>query len=136
MVTGKACRLLLDGGAYNVEQVASRLSYATSRAADPMTAALWVEGFLSGSGLVLIHNPGLWKIVDDWVTGLTDDHFTETLPLLRRTFSQFSPAERRQMGERVSKVPAEKTASEVQAPAKPVVNPLLGQMLGIKGKKP
>jgi len=60
-----------------------------------------VEGFLKGSGLLLLHDEALWQVLDSWVTALASETFTALLPLLRRTFSTFAAPERRQMGERV-----------------------------------
>jgi hypothetical protein len=99
LVAGRCCRILLDDHALSVEQVATRLSRHLSRGNPPAQAAAWFEGFLAGSGLVLLHQPEVWNLIDEWASGLSQDHFTEALPLLRRTFSTFSPAERRQMGE-------------------------------------
>jgi hypothetical protein len=39
-------------------------------------------------------------VLDGWITGLPADTFALVLPLLRRTFSTFTAAERRQMGQR------------------------------------
>ena len=61
-----------------------------------------MDGFLRNSGLLLLHDEPLWHVLDEWVTALTADHFTTALPLLRRTFSTFQPAERRQMSCRVT----------------------------------
>ena len=61
-----------------------------------------MEGFLHGSGLVLIHHPGLWQLLDNWIVSLTEPLFTGLLPLLRRTFSTFPAPERRQIGEKAS----------------------------------
>jgi len=47
--------------------------------------------------LLLIHQPALWGILDEWLSGLEELAFTEALPMLRRTFSGFSKAERRKM---------------------------------------
>ena len=38
-------------------------------------------------------------MLDSWLGSLSADHFTEILPLLRRTFSTFASPERRQIGE-------------------------------------
>jgi hypothetical protein len=65
------------------------MSLALSSAQEPVYCAAWLEGFLSGSGLVLVHDPRLWQIVDAWVMQLAPERFTEVLPLLRRTFSTF-----------------------------------------------
>jgi hypothetical protein len=52
---------------------------------------------LSGSGLLLIHNPGFWKLLDDWIQQLSEEQFKTILPILRRTFSAFQGPERKKM---------------------------------------
>lgn len=100
LLAGRCCRLLLDAGRFASDDAARRLSLALSTASDASTAAAWVEGLLQGSGLLLLHSEGLWRILDSWISELKPDVFQEILPLLRRTFSTFAAAERRQMGER------------------------------------
>jgi hypothetical protein len=99
LLAGRSTRLLLDDTMLDADAAATRLSRQLSRANAPAQAAAWLEGFLAGSGLVLLHQPQLWNLLDGWLSSLTADHFTEVLPLLRRTFSTFAPPERRQMGE-------------------------------------
>lgn len=99
LVTGRCTRILLDDATIDSEMAATRLSRHLSRATPPAQAAAWLEGFLSGSGLVLLHQPVLWGLLDEWLTSLTAEHFAETMPLLRRTFATFAMPERRQMGE-------------------------------------
>jgi hypothetical protein len=99
LLAGRCTRLLLDEGALEAEAVATRLSRHLSRANAPLQVAAWIEGFLAGSGLVLLHQAQLWNLLNGWLASLTEDHFTEALPLLRRTFATFPPPERRQMGE-------------------------------------
>jgi hypothetical protein len=99
LLAGRCTRLLLDDGVLAPEAVTTRLSRHLSRANPPIQTAAWVEGFLAGSGLVLLHQAALWNLLDGWLASLHADHFTEVLPLLRRTFSAFPPPERRQMGE-------------------------------------
>ncbi|MEL7358182.1 MAG: DUF5682 family protein [Cyanobacteria bacterium J06560_6] len=101
LLAGHSCRLLLDEGTLPTEEAARRFGLALSLAVEPAQAAAWVEGFLQGSGLLLLHDDSIWQVLDDWVTGLSDEAFTALLPLLRRTFSNFPAPERRQMGERV-----------------------------------
>jgi hypothetical protein len=100
LVAGRAVRLLLDAGALAAAEAARRLSLALSVASDPAQAAAWVEGLIKDSGTLLIHDDSLWSILDGWVMSLGPDVFTQTLPLLRRTFAGFSPPERRALGER------------------------------------
>ncbi len=100
IVAGRVARLLHDAHIATAEDSGRRLHLALSQANDPLAAAHWIEGFLSGSGLILLHDDTLWSLIDAWISELSAEHFTETLPLLRRTFATFAPGERRQMGER------------------------------------
>lgn len=100
---GRAWRILLDTGAATRDEAATRMSLALSRAAAPAHAAAWLEGFLAGSGLILLHDRPLWDTLDDWVSTLKPEQFDETVPLLRRAFSTFDRPERRQMGELVKR---------------------------------
>ncbi len=99
VLAGRCTRLIFDADNFSPDQTAAFLSRELSRANAPAKAAAWLEGFLSGSGLVLLHQPVLWGLLDDWLDSLNPEHFTEILPLLRRTFSTFASPERRQMGE-------------------------------------
>lgn len=99
LVAGRATRILLDAGDFSAEETARRMGLALSVAGDPSQAAAWVEGFLRGSGLVLVHDTVLLGVVDGWLAGLHPDTFTTLVPLLRRTFSTFTAPERRQIGE-------------------------------------
>ena len=101
LIAGRCCRLLLDEGSLQPDETARRLGLALSLANEPTQAAAWVEGFLQGSGLLLLHDEAIWQVLDDWVTGLPSETFTALLPLLRRTCSNFPAPERRQIGERV-----------------------------------
>jgi hypothetical protein len=106
LIAGRGCRLLVDAGALASDEVARRLGLALSPADEPARAAAWVEGFLRGSGLVLLHDDQLWGVLDGWVAGLDGQAFTALLPLLRRTFTTFAAPERRQIGERAARGPA------------------------------
>jgi hypothetical protein len=61
-----------------------------------------VEGFLSGGGLLLVHDEALLDLLDDWVADIAPDAFDNVLPLLRRTFGAFEVGERRAIGERLA----------------------------------
>ena len=67
----------------------------------PARGAGWIEGFVAGGGLVLVHDEPLLRLVDGWLAGIPDDTFPEVLPLLRRTFGAFPAPQRRAIGERV-----------------------------------
>jgi hypothetical protein len=135
LLAGRCCRLLFEAGVFAAEDTARRLGLALSTANDPTQAAAWIEGFLKGSGLLLLHNPTLWQVLDDWVIHLTPDSFTAILPLLRRTFSTFPAPERRQMGERVrqgsSSVAVLVKTGAFDPDRADVILPLVAQLLGI-----
>ncbi|MQY09588.1 DUF5682 family protein [Actinomadura macrotermitis] len=99
LLEGRLARLLLDAG--RLPDVADRMARAVSVGAAPGRAAAWVEGFLSGGGLVLVHDDALLRLIDGWIAGLPAGSFTDVLPLLRRTFGGYAAAERRAIGERV-----------------------------------
>ena len=134
LIAGRCGRLLLDEGSLLSEEVARRLGLALSVASEPAQAAAWVEGFLQGSGLLLLHNDTIWQVLDSWITSLSEEAFIALLPLLHRTFSNFSPAERRQMGERVrrgasSTQPMNKGTFDVASANASL--PLVAQLLGL-----
>jgi Family of unknown function (DUF5682) len=104
---GRATRLLADGGAMATDAVERRVSRALSVGTSPSDGAAFVEGFLGGSGTVLVHDSDLLGLIDNWLTVLDSDAFVDVLPLLRRTFGTFEAAERRQIGERVRRGTAE-----------------------------
>ncbi|WP_243712982.1 DUF5682 family protein [Actinomadura sp. 6K520] len=102
LIEGRVTRLLLDAG--RLPDVADRMARAVSTGTAPARAAAWVEGFLSGGGLILVHDVALLRLVDDWIAGLPGDSFTDVLPLLRRTFGGYADAERRAIGERLHRL--------------------------------
>lgn len=137
LVGGRACRMLLDTGTLSADEGARRLSLALSAASGPPEAAAWIEGLLRDSGALLVHDTLLWQIIDGWLHDLPAALFLPTLPLLRRTFATFQPAERRMLGERARTGAATLSASERAnqrfdvARAKATL-PLLTQLLGLQ----
>ncbi len=137
LLSGRCCRILLDCAELSSAEAAQKMGLALSRANEPAQAAAWVEGFLKGSGLLLLHDEKLWQTLDAWVTQLQSAAFAELLPLLRRTFATFAKPERRQMGERVKRGASEKTpvfinANEFDSNRADAVLPLVARLLGLK----
>jgi hypothetical protein len=134
-LAGRCCRLLFESGIFQPEDTARRFGLALSRATEPAQAAAWIEGFLSGSGLLLLHHSTLWQVIDRWVMQLDSETFTAILPLLRRTFSTFSAPERRQMGERVrqgrSSCQDLAQTGEFNPEEAHLVLPLIAQLIGV-----
>jgi hypothetical protein len=98
MVQGRATRLLHDAGQWVPAAVEARLGRALTPGTPAAAGAAFVEGFLAGSGTVLLHDRQLLSAVDAWIASLTTEAFEAVVALLRRTFGAFEPAERRQLG--------------------------------------
>jgi hypothetical protein len=105
IVRGRAVRLARDAGRLSPDDAGRWMARALSPAVAPADAAGFVEGFLAGSGTLLGHDLALLALVDGWVSGLSNEAFETTIPLLRRTFAEFEPAERRRIGDAVSGQP-------------------------------
>lgn len=97
LVQGRAARLLHDSGDWTPSEVERRLSQALSGGTAPAAGAAFIEGFVAGSGAVLVHDAELLGVLDRWLSSLTADAFDAVIVLLRRTFGAFEPAERRQI---------------------------------------
>ncbi|TQS26324.1 hypothetical protein FLW16_26290 [Microbispora sp. KK1-11] len=100
LLDGRIVRILFDAEALE-DDVAARMARSMSHGNPPARSAAWMEGFLSGGGLLLVHDPRLLATVDAWLTGLSPEAFVDVLPLLRRTFGAFPAPERRMIGGRV-----------------------------------
>jgi hypothetical protein len=104
LISGRLTRLLLDAGRLAADEAGLRVSRALSAAAPPPAAAGWAEGFLAGSGLLLVHDDKLLALADGWLAGLSADAFAAVLPALRRTFGGFGPPERRAIGQQAARL--------------------------------
>lgn len=138
LLAGKATRLLLDSEVFSPEEAAVRLERVVTASSDPTQltqTAAWIEGFLQGSGLLVLHDQTLWQLLDGWVMGIKAEQFQAILPLLRRTFSSFSQAARQQLFNRVqyglSTETNQPTASTFDVTQADKVLPLVAQLLGI-----
>jgi hypothetical protein len=133
-LVGRVVRILLDSREIDADEAATRLHRALSVGAVPVDKAAWIDGFIGGGGLLLVHDRSLLAVIDHWLAGLPDEQFTELVPLLRRTFSVFEPGIRRNIAESVKGVGggviAVQTPSRIDpvraAPAVAVVAQLLG----------
>lgn len=137
LLEGRLTRLLRDADRLGNEEVGRRMALSVSVGVPPARAASWVEGFLSGGGLVIVHDEVLLGLLDGWLAGLDDDQFVDALPLLRRTFAEYAAPERRAIGERVRRARAGEPMSDVDDEAEldwdrvartvPVLALLIGQ---------
>ena len=85
---------------------------------------------------MLVHDDVLLSVLDGWIGAVDADSFTSSLPVLRRTFATFAPAERRQIGERVrhgGRIAAiAEGDDDLDHERAAQVLPLLAQILGVE----
>ncbi|MDQ2996835.1 MAG: DUF5682 family protein, partial [Chloroflexota bacterium] len=140
LLAGRACRVLLDSGILSAEAAARRVGLALSSAGAPADAAAWIEGLLKDSGALLVHDDALWQIIDEWLDALKGDAFTQTLPLLRRTFATFAAPERRMLGARAraggdqqaAKARRQADSTDFDMERGAAVLPLVARLLGLR----
>ncbi|MCZ4097353.1 DUF5682 family protein [Streptomyces sp. H39-C1] len=101
LLRGSATRLLTDDGRLDEEAAARLMALALSPGTPSAEAAAWLEGFLAGGGMLLIHDERLLALVDSWLAAVPTAAFNDVLPLLRRTFGEFESGVRRTVGELV-----------------------------------
>jgi hypothetical protein len=116
LLAGAAARLLFDTQQAAAEATATALGLALAPAQPTAYATAWIEGFLRGSGLVLIHHRELFDLLDTWLGGLAEDTFRAVVPLLRRAFAEFSRPERQQLMDLAGAGPAAPAAA-TEAPS-------------------
>ncbi|MFD6220920.1 DUF5682 family protein [Nocardia asteroides] len=118
-IGGRAVRLLCDAERIDDADSARRLAAALSVGNTSAAKAAWIDGFLGGRGLLLVHDRELLRRIDDWLRTLSEDQFVTTLPLLRRTFGAFESGERRAIGQALrdtGAAPVTKTAGTAVDP--------------------
>jgi Family of unknown function (DUF5682) len=138
LVRGGAARRLFDAGSFTADEIGTQMSQALSPGSDLAHAAAWLEGFFRGSGLLLLHDERLLKLVDEWVRTVPAGRFDDFLPLVRRTFSTFPRPERRQIGQQLTRArssdvdPTTKQTAEERIDLERArrVLPLLRRLLG------
>jgi hypothetical protein len=134
LVSGRAARLLSDNGSFSNDATARALSQALSRGASPERSAAWVEGFLAGGALVLLHDRPLLTLIDQWVASVERTVFDDLSPLLRRTFSELAAMERRMLAEALSRgtvVPLGEPTRAVNASRAAAVLPRFFELIGV-----
>jgi hypothetical protein len=114
-VTGRCTRILHDSDVLELGELERRVGAALSTGNDPAIGSAWIEGFLGQSGLVLLHDETLLRLVDRWLADVGEAALTQVLPVLRRTFSTFPSGERRRIGERVRQLGGPSRASSASA---------------------
>ncbi len=141
LIGGRSCRLLMDSRQLEKAEAMVRMQRALIATPlnipDVLQSAFWIEGFLKGSGLVLLHDHALWDLIDEWVMSIGEQNFIDALPMMRRTFADFNDNTRQQLNERIRQQVFKEQSEAIaasrfdQAQAEKVL-PLAAQLLGIE----
>lgn len=134
-IAGVSLRRLHEEKVWPLEQVSTSFSFHTIGEV-PQRAGAFLESFLSGSAEVLLADQPLLSLLDEWLCSLEEQEFIDSLPLLRRAFSNFDSVARRRVRERVlesgrkDNLPAANVSSQ-GSPGFAAALPLLLTILGI-----
>ena len=132
LIAGWCCRIAQNYELLSAEQAAERFTLALSQANNPEQAAHWFAGFLTDQGLSLLHDEALWQLVDSWLVHLSEEHFVQLLPLLRRTIATFSHPERQQIAAKVGGQQQQQQRQQTLNNQRgQLVLPVLAQIFGI-----
>ncbi|MFD3506293.1 DUF5682 family protein [Nocardia sp. NPDC058666] len=123
-IGGRAVRLLCDAERIDDADSARRLAAALSIGNTPAAKAAWIDGFLGGRGLLLVHDRELLRRIDEWLRALDEDQFVATLPLLRRTFGSFESGERRAISQSLR----DTGSASITAASPAAIDPIRGQL--------
>ncbi len=93
-LAGVVSRMLQERKLISEEELSRFMNLELASHTDPARSAKWLEGLLYGSGLLLIHNPSMIRMISEWLKDLNEDTFLQVLPLLRRSFSEYAKPER------------------------------------------
>lgn len=104
LISGFACALLAERGKISAEKLSELVSRRLSVGTPPAEGAAWFEGLARRNRRSLISRLTLWEKLCDFICGLDDEEFKPVLVSLRRTFSDFSPAEKSDISENIGEV--------------------------------
>lgn len=99
-IQGYSCKALYDSRLLEMDSTFNAFAKALSPNNEPSASANWLEGFLNDAATVLILDDVIWDVVNDWLQSLDDATFLQVVPLLRRTFANFSNVEKRKIAGR------------------------------------
>lgn len=97
LLHGLSCKLLFDWKATDNQRVAAEFNKSLSIGNDPSYSAIWLQGFLKGNATTLLLDDTIWDIVNNWVGDLDEEMFQQVIPLLRRTFAEYSSPEKQKL---------------------------------------
>ncbi len=104
LISGFACALLTERGRISAEKLSELISRKLSKGTPAHEGAAWFEGLARRNRRSLIGRLSVWEKLCSFISGLDDEEFKPVLVSLRRTFSDFSPAEKADIAENIGEV--------------------------------
>ena len=102
--SGFAMAILLERGAADEELLAREVARRLSPGVPADLGAGWFEGLAGKNRYALIARLGLWRQLDDYLSGLDDETFRRALVFLRRAFADFAPQEKNDIAENLGEI--------------------------------
>lgn len=96
-LAGGCNRMLLDAQKQTLENTQDALSQSLSLGYEPMFSVRWLDGFLMDNITILLYNPNIVGMINDWLKALGEESFREYVALMRKVFSRFSIPERQKI---------------------------------------
>ncbi len=100
-LSGFGCAVLMERGKISPEALSVLISRRLSHGTPAGDGALWFEGLSKKNRRSLIGRLSVWEKLCEYISGLDDEEFKPVLVCLRRTFSEFTPAEKADIGENI-----------------------------------
>jgi hypothetical protein len=84
---GISFRIYLDycGSDPEIQKRIIRLIFSASD--DPIGQAAWIQGFIYDNYLLLLFDPALLELLNNWLTSMDQDAFDSAMPILRKVFA-------------------------------------------------
>jgi hypothetical protein len=100
LIQGICSKIVYDAGLKPADEMAALFSRALSTGNEPSFSARWVEGFMKDGAMALLLDDNIWALINNWLNNIEEADFISIVPLLRRTFSLYSAAEKRKIAAR------------------------------------
>ena len=101
VLLGRCNRILYDLEQQDAEQLNNQFRLELSEGNDVTHGAAWLEGLFINGAVLLLYDDKLFELLDTWINQLEEEDFVRVLPMVRRSFSTFSPGELNQLSGRV-----------------------------------
>ena len=86
------------------EKLSELVSRRLSKGTPPAEGAAWFEGLARRNRRSLIGRLALWEKLCTFISELDDEEFKPVIIALRRTFSDFTPAEKSDIAENIGEI--------------------------------